>query len=240
MVSCTRRSMDPWRFGRNVFSPLSFVDHDQFDQNDFSATCLSERKKTPKTYRKRSFLVGASQIGNRFTQVGVPKNSPKKIRSLERNNTGSPKNISPFTQVSVCHSPSHILWLWIPHKAIEDRVAPGCGIHLVAKNHIDFHLIDGFNSIEKYSSNWIISPGIGVKIKNLDFPEMAGVPFPFLKATWNWGQKLVWGRELIWLQTHRRTHHDLFNLGSCGVLSNSSWWFQLNWIIWVKLDHFPK
>ena len=203
----------------------------------FSQPVSAKEKKPPKTYRKRSFR---KSNWKSFHPSRGTKKIPQKNQIPWENNTGSPKNISPFTQVSVCHSPSHILWLWIPHKAIEDRVAPGCGIHLVAKNHIDFHLIGGFNSIEKYSSNWIISPGIGVKIKNLDFPEMAGVPFPFLKATWNWGQKLVWGRELIWLQTHRRTHHDLFNLGSCGVLSNSSWWFQLNWIIWVKLDHFPK
>ena len=56
------------------------------------------------------------------------------------------KKISPFTQVSVCHSPSHILWLWIPHKAIEDRVTPGCGIHLV----------DGSRqkTTHRFSSNW--------------------------------------------------------------------------------------
>ena len=31
---------------------------------------------------------------------------------------------------------------------------------------------------------------------NLDFPEMAGVPFPFLNATFC-GKSVVWGRELI-------------------------------------------
>ena len=204
---------DPWRFGRNVFSPLSFVDHDQFDQNDFFATCLSERKKTSENLPKKILPSWCKSNWKSFHPSRGTKRIPPKNQIPWENNTGSPKNISSFTQVSVCHSPSHILWLWIPHKAIEDRVAPGCGIHLVAKNHIDFHLIGGFNSIEKYSSNWIISPEIGVKIKNLDFPEMAGVPFPFLKATWNWGQKLVWGRELIWLQTHRKGSSRLVQFG---------------------------
>ena len=73
-------------------------------------------------------------------------------------------------KVTSCDCESHTRLL----KTVLHLVAT---IHLVAKSgqkpHTDFHLIGGFNSIEKYSSNWIISPGIGVKIKNLDFPEIA-------------------------------------------------------------------
>ena len=53
-------------------------------------------------------------------------------------------------------------------------------------------LVGGFNPSEKYSSNWIISPRIGVKIKNMDetTTQQRSVPFPY--------SSLPFGVETLW------------------------------------------